>query len=99
MVMLSTSPGPIRSVGRGGIATSVETAMPGAAGTVAAFSTSTSVNGYWPGFATAACRISVPVGPLDGRVAQPARLNAPAEIMTALRIEPLRRGTQILDIE
>ena len=45
----------------------------GAPGNVAASATSTRVNGYWPFFPPDACRISTPVGPLDGRVEQPAR--------------------------
>ena len=42
-------------------------------GKAAGVCNSTSVNGYCPGFGTAAWRISIPVGPLTGKLAQALR--------------------------
>jgi len=96
--MLSTSPGPSKSVGCGGIVAKVDTGLAGGGGSVAGFSTSTSVKGYCPGLAAAARRISTPVGPLDGKLAQPVSTMAVVNTQRAPRNEPLRRGTQSVGI-
>src|SRR3954447_22356669 len=100
MLIFRTSPGPSRSVGRGGIVDSVEEGIEGAGGSAAAFSTSIKTKGSCPGLeGAAACRISNPVGPLDGRPAQPANDAADATMKLALRNNPLRRGTRLIDIK
>ncbi len=93
------SPGPRRSVGCGGIVASVDTGTAGAKGRVAVLVTSTSVNGNCPVCATAACLISIPVGPLDGRLAQPLKASAAADTKVAPRNDPLRCGTRKIDID
>jgi hypothetical protein len=64
-------------------------------------STSISVKGYWlnPGFASAALLIAVPVGPLEGRLAQLASARGALKTSTAPRNDPLRCGTQNIPIE
>src|SRR5205085_5315593 len=96
--MLSTSPGPSRSVGRGGRVVSVGAGIAGGGGTCPAPCTSANLNGNCACSALAAFLISEPVGPLIGRVAQPARPNIDIEIKKAPRNKPLRRGTQIIVI-
>jgi len=71
----------------------------GAGGIAAALVTSTRVKGNCGVFAAAACLISTPVGPLDGRLAQPARSNVAVESVVTPRNDPLRCGTRIIGID
>ena len=92
MVMLMMSPGPSKSVGcGGGGAVRFDIARPGGGGKLAAFVTSTSLNGYSLGL-VAACLISEVVGPLDGRLAQPASRVAASTMSTVPRSAFRRRG-------
>ena len=79
--------------------TSAELGIEGGDGMVAGVSTAMSVNGYRPGLATAARLISIPVGPLEGRLAQPARAAQTDNIARTLRNEPPRCGTRDINID
>jgi hypothetical protein len=72
--------------------------MDGARGSAAGVSNSTNLKGYAVEGEFAACRISVPVGPLTGKLAHAVRASALSAKVT-LRNMPFRRGTQEIDIE
>ena len=59
-------------------------------------STSTSTYGNSLDFAVAAFRTSTPVGPLDGRLAQPANVKEAVSKRKTLRITLLRCDTRIV---
>jgi hypothetical protein len=86
-------------VGCGGIVERADTGTTGGAGIAAGVSTSTKVNGYWPTLADAARRISTPVGPLDGKLAHAVNPRQVHKTTIALRNEPLRCGTQEINID
>ena len=86
-------------MGWGGVWASVGCGTTTGAGIACAVSTSTRVNGYCPGRATAARLISTPVGPLEGRLAQPAKDNSVINTAMTLRNRPLRCGTRIVVID
>jgi len=60
--------------------------------------TSINVNGYCPGFGTAACRTSIPVGPLEGKLAHPVKTAVRDASAAPLRNKRLRRATQEIRI-
>jgi hypothetical protein len=59
---------------------------------------STNLNGYEVALDRAAWVIAEPVGPLTGSPAQPATATK-VDAKAAPRNMPLRRGTQLIDIE
>ena len=92
--MFKTSPGPSKSVGRGGTVAKVDAGNPGGAGRTVGVSTSIRVKGYWPDFGADAWRIWTPVGPLEGKLAQPLSPAAANKTIDTPRNKPLRGGTQ-----
>src|SRR4051794_22990717 len=92
--MLSTSPGPSRSVGRGGRVVSVGVGIAWGGGICAAPCTSTNVNGNCACSILAAFLISEPVGPLTGKLVQPGSKVAASNIRTGAQSAFRRRGKE-----
>src|SRR5687767_2223648 len=100
MVMLRTSPGPIKSVGCGGAGTRVDCGTSVTRGSSAPLVTSTTLNGN-PAVGSvevrrAECRISRPVGPLTGKVEQAPRMTQTDAI--AVQRSSLLRALPLLNI-